>query len=75
MRPYPTLEFEKVDGRQIVHRVSSWLWQCCLLRLLAGSVALYCHTCPTEVIGRSPTQRRQRQQGEAREPWYQAQEK
>src|SRR5262245_16295703 len=63
------LEFEEVDGRQIVHGVRGWLWQRRLLRFLAGSVACRSRTRTTEVIGRSPTQHGQRQQGEAREPW------
>src|SRR5712691_7012572 len=66
----PHLEFEEVDGRQIVHGVRGWLWRRRLLRLLAGSVACCSHTRPTEVIGRSPTQHGQRQQREAGEPWY-----
>src|SRR5262249_888651 len=60
----PHLEFEEVYGCQIVHGIRGWLWQRRLLRLLAGSVVCYSHTRPTEVIGRSPTQHGQRQQGE-----------
>src|SRR5215510_3920882 len=68
--PIPHLEFEEVDGCQIVHGVSGWLWRCRLLRLLAGSSGVCSQTCPTEAIGRSPTQHGQRQQGEAGESWY-----
>src|SRR5262249_37864819 len=71
----PHLEFEEVDGRQIVHGVSDWLWRWRLLRLLAGKAVVCSQTRPTEVIGRSPAQHGQRQQGETREPWYPTQEK
>ena len=71
MRPYPTSEFEEVDGRQIVHGVQ-WLAlasSICCASWLAAS-ACYGQTRPTEVIGPGPAQYGQRQQREAGEPWY-----